>query len=235
MSFCFATKEDGTLYNSFIGLIKTNNGQFKSLNQSNFLNSVYKNNRPFDTVDSVKNLFNIDLLDGQVIVECNAWVRWANYGVKSGRPVTWVFVIDHYGIVAQYKLGYIGSTDTGTIVDPKKTSIVWQRSLPVKEFEVKVEAKSNFVGEIGKRVELEAKIAKISSFEKPRFHYYDSNVGFITILESNSNKLVYFGKFPGLSESDTVKIKATIKEHSVRNGINQTIINRPKIVESSQI
>lgn len=237
MSFHFSSPNDQTTYLSLTGMIKNNQGLFKTLKQSNYLFGLYQKTREFDTVDSVKKFFGIDLVEGQCIVEVNAAMRWAEYGTRSWRPVCWMFVVDKYGIVAQYKLGYTGDTASGTSPDPKKTKQVWQRSCEVKEFEVPVdEAKtpSEWISNKGRRIDIVGTVKKIRTFSRPAFHYYDDGVGYMTLIMAGNDQVIYWGKLADVNEGDAVKVRATIKDHSIKDGIKQTVINRPALIKDKQ-
>ena len=62
----------------------------------------------------------------------------------------------------------------------------------------------------------------------------DSTFGtvFINICEdTDKNIIIYKGNAIGFpNKGETATIKATIKEHGVRNGVKQTVIQRPKAV-----
>ena len=237
MSFSFSTEFDSQTYVSMQSLIKTNEGCFKSLKQSNFLFNQYKKERSYDTVESVKKFFGIELNLDECVVEVNAHVRWADYGRKSFRPVTWMYVIDKYGVVAQYKLGYVGDTNSGTCPDPKKTTKLWERTCKVSEFEEPIELEqkpSSFVSHVGRRIEMTCKIKKIRTFEKQRFHYYDSSIGYMTIMDFDGNVVIYWGKFEEANEGDIITIRATIKDHNEKDGVKQTFVNRPKLITKTE-
>ena len=237
MSFQFNSDSDQSTYNDLTSLIKKNNGLFRTWKQANFLFSVYKKLREFDTKESVQNFFGITLEDGQHLVDVSASTRWAEYGARSYRPVCWMFVVDKYGIVAQYKLGYVGSSDTGTAPDPKKTKLLWNRTCEVKELEPPVEqvvAPSEYVSHIGRRIEMVGVVKKIRAYTKPKFHYYDSDIGYMTQIMVGSNVVIYWGSFPDVKETDMIKFRATIKDHSIRDGVRQTTVNRPVLIKEAE-
>lgn len=235
MSFNFELGSEDT-FQTLKTLIKLNQGLFKSLKQSRFLFERYSQNRPYDTVESVKKNFGIDLAPGQCLAEVNASVRWADYGTRSWRPVCWMFVVDKYGVVAQYKLKFVGESNTGTSPDPSKTQLLWERTCEVKEFEVPAEpTPSEFVSHKGRRIVITGTVTKIRSFPKVRYHYYDSDVGYLTQIKVDNNIVIYWGKLNDVNEGETVTVKATIKDHSIKDGIKQTIINRPVIIKEEEV
>ena len=69
----------------------------------------------------------------------------------------------------------------------------------------------------------------VAEFERAKFHYYDSGVGYITRINVNGNDVVYFGTF-GLERGAEVEFKATVKEHGEYRDRRQTVVNRPKLM-----
>lgn len=225
--FVGTSEED---YKTLIGLIKGNQGLFKSLRQSNYLMGRFKSQRTSDTIESVKEFFGIDIRADQTLVSVDAYARWAAYGTNSLRPVTWMFLVDKYGIVAQYKLGYIGDMKSGTRPDPSKTQLQWLRTCPVKEFiEPSAIPSGEHIGTIGQRLQVTGVITKISTFHKQKFHYYDTDVGYLTTIKVGNDILIYWGVLKNQKEGNKVVLKFTVKEHTIRNGIKQTTIARPAI------
>lgn len=233
--FQFNTQADGELYNSLSSLVKKNNGQFKSVKQAEFLFKRLSSQFVEDGGDYslVKKYFGIDMIDGQIKVEVQAHMRWADYGAKSHRPITWVFVLDQHGVVGQYKLGYVGDLRSGCSPDPMKTKVLWQRQgevVPLAKPEVikADEPVSEHIGTVGARVAIEGVIKSVSEFARRTFHYYDSGVGYVTRIDVAGSDVVYFGHLG--DKGETVSIKATIKEHGEYKGRKQTVISRPKHV-----
>jgi len=106
-------------------------------------------------------------------------------------------------------------------------------------------ASSNHVGVVGDRMQFELKVVAVIEYDKPKFHYHDSSVGHITIMEDEAgNKVVYmnilsektkdehgYEDWVPAEKGDTVLFMAKVKEHGVRDGAKQTIVQRPtKIV-----
>lgn len=231
--FEFSTEFDGNTFKTLSGLCKFNNGQFKSYKQAQFLSKTFRASRDFDTVESVRNNFGVEMTESQYIVMINAYTRWVNYGSDSYRPVTWVFVMDEHGVVAQYKLGYVGTMRQGTSPDPSKTQQLWVRVgavTPLEQPEQPVVAPSEHVGTVGQRMTFEGVIKSVTTFERRRFSYYDSGVGYLTRVSVDGNEVVYFGQLG--EKGATVKFVATVKEHGEYNGRKQTVVSRPKVIET---
>ena len=168
-------------------LIRDNGGRYKSAKQAKFLYTQFNQLRDPDDVNCVKNLFGIDILEGQRILFINGYTRWADYGSNSFRPVSWIYVYDKGGIVSEHKLGYVGTMRSGTHPDPAKTKALWTRfgEAPsmIEEDAPKEEVVSNsqFYGILGRRVEFTGVIKSCIEFQRnTRFSYYDSGIGYVT-------------------------------------------------------
>lgn len=82
---------------------------------------------------------------------------------------------------------------------------------------------SKFVGEVGKRVELTLTVQHIVELNSVY-----GWVGIFICIDENGNKIIYKGSSFLAEKKEVVKVKATVKEHGVRDGENQTVIARPK-------
>ena len=58
---------------------------------------------------------------------------------------------------------------------------------------------------------------------------YDGGCRICGLIDGTGNVFIYFGDTSLGGPGDTVTIDATIKAHTVRDGVKQTIINRPKV------
>lgn len=97
-------------------------------------------------------------------------------------------------------------------------------------------ASRQHIGQIGQKVELELTVKKIIEIEGAKFSYYDSGIIFLYIMEdADQNVVIYKGNsaaFSTVDEGSTYRFTATVKEHGVRNDVKQTIIQRPKFVDT---
>jgi|688.fasta_scaffold605633_1 hypothetical protein len=95
-------------------------------------------------------------------------------------------------------------------------------------------ASRTHVGEIGQKLTLELTLKKVIEIEGMAFSRYDNGLTFIFIFEdAEQNVVIYKGRSSALMDLDegsVVSLIATIKDHGVRNGVKQTIIQRPKKV-----
>lgn len=232
----FASEWDADASRTLATLVKYNNGLFKSEKQAAFILKTFPRDHGSkwspESAASARNYFGIEMPEGTVMTKVEAYMRWAEYGTRSVRPITWIYVMDSLGIVAQYKLGYVGDMRSGTSPDPSKTKVLFSRDTPVSPITdkpvVKAESTSNHIGSVGSRITIKAKIVMVKEFEGQKFHYYDSGVRTITRLVSDGNDIVYFGY---LGDKDAeIEMKCTIKDHSEYNGNKQTVISRPKVL-----
>jgi hypothetical protein len=95
-----------------------------------------------------------------------------------------------------------------------------------------LDATRQHIGTIGEKLTLMLTLKKRIQLEGAKFSYYDSGITDLCIFEDADNNIViYKGRssdIEQLNEGDTATIRATIKDHGVRNGVKQTIIQRPK-------
>lgn len=84
-------------------------------------------------------------------------------------------------------------------------------------------ATSAHIGVIGDRIEINGTIERVVSIET---HFGIKN---INIIRCNGNVVVYRGNYLG-SKGEPVRMMATVAEHGERDGIKQTIVQRPKII-----
>ena len=242
--FEFNTQDDAETFRNFSGLIKSNNGLYKSAKQAAFLDKVYgqkswNNVCEMTNFDEASDRFfknfgvDVDFSNGQHACMVEGHMRWADYGTRSFRPITWIFVLDKHGVVAQYKLKYTGDMKIGCSVDASKTQKIWVREVQPVAFEEAVAEKpavpeSTHIGEVGKRMIFKGIIKSVKTFSRQRFHYYDSGVGSISRIIVDGSTVIYFGDIG--KEGEEVTFKATVKEHGEYNGHKQTVVARPTVI-----
>lgn len=236
MAFKYCTEFDESTAKTMGGLVSKNNGFFKSINQSEF---IAKRLRAMVTVEQAKTNFGIILTETQFIVEVNGMMRWADFGTKSQRMITTMFVCDSIGVVAKYKLHRNYSTcGRASVVDPSKTELLWIRPEDAVAPElVKIEkpvAVNEYIGEVGTKIEITGELMKVVTFERMKFGYYDSGVGYLAKIKTEQGIVVYWG-FPvdcktkdDITEGSKIKVRGTVKSHEEQKGFKQTVIQRPK-------
>ena len=93
------------------------------------------------------------------------------------------------------------------------------------------ELKSVHVGTVGVREDF--------TFTVDHFHWFHSDIygwnSIAFLTDENGNKLIYKGRADIGLKGETVIVKATVKEHAVREDVKQTIISRPKLIEKKII
>lgn len=85
-------------------------------------------------------------------------------------------------------------------------------------------AASQYVGTIGERIEFTATITFVTGFE--------GSFGYVHVTglrDDAGNLYIQKGKFLG-SKGETLRVKATVKAHELRDDVAQTIITRPSII-----
>jgi hypothetical protein len=88
-----------------------------------------------------------------------------------------------------------------------------------------VDATRAFVGTVGEKITITLKVVHIVELEGSFGTIY------INICEdADNNTIIYKGNAKGFPEkAETATITATVKEHGVRNGVKQTVIQRPRL------
>jgi hypothetical protein len=88
-------------------------------------------------------------------------------------------------------------------------------------------ATSAFVGNVGDKLTLTVTVERIITLPD-----YGFGKSYINLLRDQAgNLLVYKGQSDIGQQDETVTLKATVKEHNVRDGVQQTVIQRPKVLE----
>lgn len=106
----------------------------------------------------------------------------------------------------------------------------WQKEREQREAQRQErDSKSKHIGTVGKREEFTLTLEKTIEYET------DYGLMFINLCrDEDDNIVVYKGSNAWdavVDEGESFTVRATVKEHGVREGVNQTIVNRPKIKE----
>lgn len=228
--FTISNKADEQTFISLRGLVK-NNGFFKSAAQQKFMLKSYGKEQ-MDT--KMLGYLGISLKDSDLTyVTINAHYQWADYGSRSIVPVIITFVIDEFGVRAQFKTGGSGNLRDGWSPDASKCKLMWERndSIEKPSFEVQkpevVESKSQWIGEVGKRLVVKGKIV----FTK-LIGYSEWGGKYITIMEDETGNQIKAWKYLG-EKGEEVEIKATVKEHDMYEGVKGTILTRISILTTA--
>ena len=84
---------------------------------------------------------------------------------------------------------------------------------------------SRHVGAIGERREFTLTVNKVFSFES----IY--GMTYINICKDVDGNVIVYKGTNSFEEGETVRVKATVKAHEERDGVAQTLIARPKVME----
>jgi len=92
-------------------------------------------------------------------------------------------------------------------------------------------ARSNFVGQVGVRVEFTADVTAVRSIQ-----YRDGTTGTVVeFTDDEGNELVWFTSGTGGFEmGKAYRVKATVKRHQEYRGIKQTAINRAQDMDAAK-
>jgi len=85
-------------------------------------------------------------------------------------------------------------------------------------------SKSSHVGQTGDRIDITATITVVKAIDG----FY--GISYFTILENSKGDVFkYVGSAELGEKGQTITMKATVKDHAEYDGVNQTVINRPKL------
>lgn len=146
-------------------------------------------------------------------------------------------IYDDEGNFKCFKEGFVGSLasayDTYGKLSEKQVEAVRKciianiaRKAEWKSKQAALDATREHIGTVGEKVTLT--LTCVHMVELDGFY----GTTFINICEdSDKNIVIYKGNSSGFpNKGETATVKATIKEHGVRNGVKQTVIQRPKTI-----
>jgi hypothetical protein len=111
-------------------------------------------------------------------------------------------------------------------VEQSERALGWKKEREANDAK---DAASEYVGEIGERIEFTAEIAALKSGGDQWNGYWTF---YLLRDTTTSNLIVYIGSADLEGQrGDTVTVKATVKEHSTRDGVKQTKVQRPKLID----
>lgn len=148
-------------------------------------------------------------------------------------------VYDDEGDFKHYKEGFVGSLasafDNYGKLSEKQVAAVRKcieaniaRKVEWANKQAAIDAARQHIGSVGEKVTLTLTLKKVINL--------DSNFGVVGLFifeDAERNVVIYKGNSDSvweLAEGEVATLKATIKEHGVRNGVKQTVIQRPKAV-----
>lgn len=224
MSITFLDESYENNFKSLKGLIKSNNGFFKSAKQRDYLRKHASSVLCYGKKELKS--------DDHKVIEICAEMRWADYGSRSYRRVEWQFVVDSYGIVAQFKLHFNYDGYHSTPSD--KIDLVWKRdtSIELPVFEEPIITESKFIGTIGVRSEF---VATVKSSIAAGTNFMGQTLYLTKLVTDSGDHITYWNLIPVMQddgykysaqEGQKIKFHAMVKDHSEFRGIKQTVISR---------
>jgi hypothetical protein len=177
----------------------------------------------------------------------NALKTWRSNTDRAGEVESAVEAgrrFNDYGDITGYSDDFIGSIaralDTYGKLTPNQTAAVLKgidaraaRKAEWAEKQVALNAARKHIGEVGQKIKLDLTVKKVVTLEGLQFNGRHG-FNYIFIMEdADQNVFIYKGTSGALTdcyENDTVSLMVTVKEHSEREGVKQTIIQRPKKV-----
>lgn len=138
--------------------------------------------------------------------------------------------VEYFGTQTTDYAHNMGIFLTQECLEPKNfgylVSVIACKTNSENQTKVKVESANEFLGAVGDKIEVEVEVKKVIPM--------DGNYGttYITILQEkqSGNNLVWFSSGKVLDENSEIKIKGTVKAHTVRDGKNQTVLTRCKVL-----
>lgn len=139
------------------------------------------------------------------------------------------------------KMGYASAADMQAAQAEREARIEAERKAEEARIEAERKAEearkeaekaiSQYVGEVGGKVDLQVTYIGSPHFERKSFGGYGTETCYIhTFKDASGNKLVWkTGKYAQIEEGATVHLAGTIKEHSEYKGEKQTSLIRCKI------
>lgn len=224
---------------SMFSLVKSNHGFYRSTKQRDFMLTSKRgdiavatwNDEPLteERLEFFKSNFGIaDVNLTDRIITIDGYIRFADYGSKSVRRVSHMFILDEFGCRGQFKLKFKYDDRQGSSwCDPKGTTVVFARNLeiplPVFVEEVKPEViPGEFIGEVKQRIEFTGEIVYAAAVGENAW-----GTTYMTKVKVGNNNVTYWGLLDHIDYRGPIKFKATIKAHEEFRGEKQTVVNRP--------
>jgi len=149
---------------------------------------------------------------------------------------------DEYGRISGYKEGFVGSLaeaydNYGKLTYGQVNAVLKNieknkaRKAEWADKQASLNASRIHLGTVGEKLTVTLKVVHIIDIE--------SNFGtiYINICEdADKNIIIYKGQAKGFPDKgETATIIATVKDHGVRDGVKQTVIQRPKLVTPTNV
>ncbi|UIW11624.1 MAG: hypothetical protein [Enterobacter phage ENC7] len=203
------------------------------LNQTDTFQMVFQGFADFDLFErrgklSVQDTENLELLEqgimpigkrkGEVIADMPMYtiLWWADQCKENGNdsPV--------FQAICAYCMGV--ALDKDYIAKREEIRAEWEA-----ERQAKIAA-AQYIGEIGKRMEMSGTVEKVISLGYTQVSYYTEVERFMTKINVDGNVVIYYGN-KIVEEGDVIRFKATPKLHNEYKEVKQTIVQRVKVLE----
>lgn len=234
--------ENENFVKSLNNLAKFNNGVFKSFKQKKFLYKKFESEQYQSGA-----ILNMGINDTNVnfcrVFYVEYLIKWADYGTKSQRWMGWVYEYDNYGIKKYWRLHYTYNKNGVVSINKEKTELVWTRNEEILDVEHLIEAEkieneknkaleekkanSNFIGEVGDKIETEVKVVFTKYIDN-----YDFPSTLFVMEDNDENKLVWFSSSmygDSIEQNKKYIIKGRIKANKEFDGEKQTVMTRCKL------
>lgn len=159
-----------------------------------------------------------------VAKERDAWLAVHGATVETARALVSKseFVAD---LIARLDTGRVLWTDGQAAAVAKTVASFAERA--------RLAAATAFVGKVGDKVEVEVEVVGANSYERSKFnaHWLKETVNITTMRGTDGN--VYVVKSPAFyaEKGEKLKVKGTIKEHSIYNETRQNVLTRAKAID----
>lgn len=117
-------------------------------------------------------------------------------------------------------------------------TIFWRPPVELRQLIIKKQPTDNsisqYVGEVGKRLDLELTFLHRSDYEIPSFKGWGTDTVYVNrFKDDNGNVFIWksTSAYFRANEGEKVKVRGTVKEHSEYKGVRQTILQRCKVEE----
>lgn len=151
-----------------------------------------------------------------------------------------LFKLEHAALIEAAKPWRIEGTfvhdvltrfEAGGFVSDRALAAVTKAVADLNQLEA-LRTKSNYVGKVGERLSTKVQVTRVTWFTRPSFSapWLHDTIYVATMRTPEDNVLVSMGTFKP-NEGDELNIKATVKEHSVYNGMRQTRVQRVAIIK----
>ena len=148
-------------------------------------------------------------------------------------------IYDDEGNFKCYKEGFVGSLASayatyGKLSEKQVLAVrkcIADRAVRKAEWASKqalIDATRQHIGSVGEKVTLTLILKKVINLDSAF-----GTIGLFIFEDADKNVVIYKGNASSvweLAEGQTATLKTSIKEHGVRNGVKQTLIQRPKAV-----